>query len=50
MRIFLLRALIASWMIPFIWTLGFVFACLVFGVDEAFDGAKDITNTLWNGG
>ncbi len=49
MRIFLLRVLIASWMIPLMWTIGFMFASLIFGVEEAFDGTKDITNTLWNG-
>lgn len=48
LRLFLLRILIASWMIPFTWTLIFALAWLMHGTDEAIDISKDFTDILWN--
>lgn len=49
MRIFLLRLLIGSWMIPFIWIMFFPILWLIAGVDYAIKDALEITKDLWFG-
>ena len=49
LRIFLLRILIASWMIPVSWVIMWPLFALMSGVKEGTDGVIDFNRSLWNG-
>lgn len=48
-RMILLRVLLASWFIPFIWSLIFIIAYLLVGWKDAINTCKDLTLVTWNG-
>jgi hypothetical protein len=49
MRIYLLRILIASWMIPFSWIIIFPISILFSGSKIAIGDIVEFNETLWNG-
>jgi len=49
MRIVALRLLVAWWMIPTLWLVGWPLAFLIFGAHEANELCSELTETAWNG-
>jgi len=48
-RIFLLRLIIGWWMVPFMWTFGWLLSWLLFGARAANEMAIDMTKAVWFG-
>ena len=48
-RVFALRLLIGWWMIPFMWTIAWFLAWLMFGFDDANELCMDASRVFWFG-
>ena len=47
--IFLLRALLGWWIIPFLWIVGFPLFWLIGGVIESGNACVEFSKFMWNG-